>query len=390
MVASVAGLGWLEGWRLFGVPAAGVPFLDLRTVQGALASLDLGLDPRLLNPGDVQGRPMNYPLIWLALAELCGLRGETAFLLFGGGMVALFLCCAGDLLRRYRSLFLLAALLSNAPLLLIERGNNDLLVFVLLYGLATVRWWAGGLVFLPAAVVFKLYPVFALLAVALRRPPGYFLCALLLAGGALALLAGELALIGQATPRSVGMSYGWPGTLAMTRSSPFAGMVFSLLLVLLAAATGYVVTRRGPAPAGDPGTDALFLVGASVYCGSYLVAANWDYRLAMLIFCVPALARGEVGSPRIARWLLVALLLAMNVQWLHYFKSTLAGAIADWMETDSLDWVLWFRVPFFAFDHTVKAALFGGLAGVLGARVLARWQTLRSGDRRFAAQRVGL
>lgn len=372
---SVAVSGWHEGWRPFGVPAAALPFLDMRTVQGALFSLDLGLDPRLNNPADPDARPMNYPLVWLAVADFFGLRGEPAFLIFAGGMVALFLASVFVLLRRYPSAALLFALVSNASLLLIERGNNDLLVFALLFVLATYLQRVIGIGCLIAAVVLKIYPVFALVLLVLRRQPPVFLGALAICLGVLGFTAGELSAIHKATPYSAGMSYGWPSTRALIGDKPLAMAAYSLCLLAIALLVARAVASCGRAAwPRDHALEALFVVGASVYCGTYLFAANWDYRLVMLVFCVPALSAGEVGNRRLSGVLLAAVLIAMNIQWLHNVKSQLVGAISDLLEPETSDWVYWFRVPFFAVDHTLKAFLFGGLAGVLLARLAARWR----------------
>jgi hypothetical protein len=31
------------------------------------------------------------------------------------------------------------------------------------------------------------------------------------------------------------------------------------------------------------------LVGAAIYVGTFMLSANWDYRLIFLIFCIPFL-----------------------------------------------------------------------------------------------------
>lgn len=69
LAGAIAALGWTPVWQTLGLPSMSPPFADLRTVQGALATLAEGGDPRIANPGDPWGRAFNYPPVWLAVAR---------------------------------------------------------------------------------------------------------------------------------------------------------------------------------------------------------------------------------------------------------------------------------------------------------------------------------
>jgi hypothetical protein len=107
---------------------------DLRSILAAGESRAAGFDPLVENPADPWGRPMNYPGIWEVLSA-CGLNGSHAVTL-GIGLAAVFAVAVAVFpARRTNAVtctLLLATVLSPASLLAVERGNIDLVVFVLL------------------------------------------------------------------------------------------------------------------------------------------------------------------------------------------------------------------------------------------------------------------
>ena len=130
---AVLTVGWTEVWRALLVPIMSPPFADLRTVQGSLMALESGLNPQINNPGDPWNRPMNYPSVWIWLATTFAIQNESNYLVFVVFIVIGYLVSCCLLLRSYPSMPLLFMCFSGAALLAVERGNNDLLVFTLLF-----------------------------------------------------------------------------------------------------------------------------------------------------------------------------------------------------------------------------------------------------------------
>ena len=50
---------------------------DLSTIPEGLETLRQGKDPRVTNPTDALGRPMNYPRIWLYLFSALGINVQN-------------------------------------------------------------------------------------------------------------------------------------------------------------------------------------------------------------------------------------------------------------------------------------------------------------------------
>ncbi len=312
-VLAIALLGWWTAWRLFGVPTLEPVFADLRTIQAGLGAQRAGLDPQVVNPGDRWGRAMNYPSIWLGIARVLHWEREGNYLAFAIAADLAFVACCFDLIRRTRSWWIAALALSGACAFGLERGNNDLVVFVLLYVSAVAaRPLFAALV--PLATVLKIFPMLALAAFVHR--PRLALLAAVLCAAALAILAPELALIRKTTANVLAadiamanpalatgnvMSYGavrYADALAELGFAVAPTIVCAVLLglALLLHFGAPRLFRTGPA---DEMVATLFLCGSAIFLGSTLIGPNWDYRLSFLLMALPLIAALEMRTMRL-------------------------------------------------------------------------------------------
>jgi hypothetical protein len=312
LVAALYILGWDGTWARLGVSPMWPPFGDMRTVQGGLDSVQQGLNPQVSNPGDHWHRVMNYPSLWLDIARILDLRNETHYLVLETAVVLAYVACCFLLLRRHASFWILVLVFSGSSVLAVERGNNDLVVFALLYWAVNAAWWLAGGIFL-AAVALKIYPVFAIACWIKDRWFALVLGALALA--VLAAMSTELRLIAGAVPSSATLSYGAVSVaLAVEQEFGVHLAAWAIALILLTAALGLILAAGRTAwLAVDCESEPfarLFLAGASIYVGTFLLASNYDYRLVFLIFCVPYI--DSLRSPAIRNGLLTAMIIASN------------------------------------------------------------------------------
>ena len=276
----IATAGWVITWKMLQIPAMYPPFADMRTVQGALASLAAGYDPQFNNPGDQWGRAMNYPAIWIHIARFFQFGNENHFIVFVSSCVLGYLCACYALLKRTPSVYLLLAMFSGASLLAVERGNNDLVIFLLVaLALHVRRDWARSAIVL-LAVILKFYPVFAVYGL-LRKKIRYLVMSAALAAVYLMTRVSEMMVIKAGNTASGNLSYG----LSLDAKQ------LSVLLVVLGL-IGYLLRRKGVPGrlcANDSGEyeREMFIVGGSVFVATFVLAMNWDYRLVFLLFCLP-------------------------------------------------------------------------------------------------------
>tara|TARA_B100000795_G_C22742358_1_gene415921 strand:- start:98 stop:1234 length:1137 start_codon:yes stop_codon:yes gene_type:complete len=316
--SSILIFGWSTTWAALVVPTVFPEFADMRTVQGALYSLNEGFDPQINNVGDPWGRSMNYPSIWISISEIFNLKIELHFKIFVSLMVLLFLGCCFLMLKQYPSLTLLLLCFSGATLLAVERGNNDILIFSLLY----FSVFLGGGFYVLALLMATLLKIFPILAFpAFCRSFKTFFLMFAVAAIALILLFPEFSNIRNGTPVSALLSYGSPSISAAFQKKlnfNFPAHYISILVLFTALVAWRLefLSKRLTFSEIDSRAKQMFLIGAYVYVGTFILSSNWDYRLIFLILCVPYVMNANDRYLRILMSL--SLIIAFNQQPLHF------------------------------------------------------------------------
>jgi hypothetical protein len=310
--SSVASIGWVHTWSSVFVPASYPSFGDMRVIQGAVISVERGLDPRISNPGDPSGRLFNYPMLWVTMGKALKITNESRFYVISTTLIFAFTGICAFLLFRFPSFSLLASVLSTATLLGIERGNIDLVIFCLLFPAALWLPKPWSPIPLLLGTVLKLYPVFALGVFFIKRQFSHFVVSVVAAAAIFAYLSDQLAGIRSTTPVNCGLSYGIP---SIEECFLYLKLPFWALAVALSAtaiATIVLAHRFSKSNAVNPQDGAalnLMLVGSSIYVGTFALSSNADYRLIFLIFCIPFLQSHPFPF---ARAFIAVILVAMN------------------------------------------------------------------------------
>jgi len=311
--------------RLFfilGVNHFNVWFLDSFAVLASNDALSAGRDPYANNPLDYLGRPHVYSHWWLHLRDLGLTRGDTVWL--GISLAVAFLLAALGRLRprTARELLWYAAVLGSAPVLLaLDRGNNDLVIFILLAFLVPgllssrrlVRFLAPALVVLAA--MLKYYPAVSALLLLGGADPRERRVRLLFTAmlGALAAvsMSGDLATAGSRSPVAEGMmSFGATGVfnaLGWTGWAPKLVCGAVGLAFMAWCWFGRVLGAWEPDSARS--SDYLhFILGAVLLTGCFFANMNYGYRWVFSIWLAPLLWRlpREAAAPgsvcRLADW----------------------------------------------------------------------------------------
>lgn len=328
---SILVFDWVDVWQMLRVPVKVPIFADLRTVQGSINTVSLGFDPQIFNPGDPWGRPMNYPAIWSYIASKLRLNIELNYLIFVSAMLVTFFWSCYRLLDSTRSATFLLICFSGSTLLAVERGNSDLLMFSLLFFAATSNW-LGSVLALVMAVALKIYPVLAFPAFfgeAKANRFGIMAIALL---SVLIFVWPESHAIRSSTPVNASLSYGALSLSLYLQQFDFSvpSIVISAILCLSVVLVFYFAKSEIKLKMLElnPIVVRLFLIGACIYLGSFILASNYDYRLIFLFFCVPLVVKLEDFFLRGV--LLLTILIASNYIPLLIIFGDL-GVILNWI-----------------------------------------------------------
>ncbi|MGD0216732.1 MAG: hypothetical protein ABSC45_04360 [Desulfobaccales bacterium] len=294
--------GYDRTWRLWNIPTMSPHFADLRAITGGAESYAQGFDPMIENPGDPWQRRLNYPRVWQNLYLIGVNQSHTTYI--GISLIFLFLASICLLLPHASNIMIvlvMAAVLSPATLLGVERGNIDLLMFFLvtISVVAIKRWHLLSASAVLLGFVLKLYPIFGG-AILLRTTRSMFLRYVLIFVAFIAiyifLTYSDISLIRAATPRDISLSYGlnvfWMKAMKFNQTLGSYARVLSYLIVLLALWFAFTSLLRGDfLPESHHGAEYLdaFRAGTAIYLGTFLLGNNFDYRLMFLILTIPQL-----------------------------------------------------------------------------------------------------
>lgn len=329
-------LGWTEAWSYLHVPSMYPPFADMRTIQGALTSISSGLDPQIINPGDPWDRELDYPMIWVEIAKLFGFDVELNYIAFICVYIAAFIICIVHILYRNPSVCIFILAISGSTLLALERGNNDILMFVLLYLAALMPFSGLSSSLILIGVLLKLYPVFSVIQLFYKLRVAIFTSSTALLY--FAVNWDEIGRIRFTTPEFAHLSYGTPSVALlvnnfMSNKVPGLGLGISdtVISIVLVAASLIIATNKKfpieiPSISEDSYEARIFLTGASIYVFTFIFSSNWDYRLIFLILCFPLLFKLENSYIKYAT--LASTILASNYVILSMYMGKL-GIIAN-------------------------------------------------------------
>lgn len=307
------GLGLHRGW-----------FIDVYALLAAGEAHQLGIPIYVNNPLDLLGRPHSYPSCWLVLGQWGLTRKDT---LWVGCLLAVVFLAVVLALHRPRSAreFLGYALVLLAPpvQLGIVRGNNDLVVFLVLaplaWCLASSRSWARfaavGLV--AAAAALKYYPIVAgllLLGEDNRRLFGWRLVAAVVLFAAVGWSVREdMRHLSTSLPSPEGIF-----ALGAGKGLEFLGfsrrLGLGIAVILAAIAIGQEIQRGDLSPAVRPSREEWsFMLGAVLIASCFWVTMNWGYRWIFTLWMVTVLMGGHRPDFVLRRWEHRALLIALPI-----------------------------------------------------------------------------
>jgi len=396
----------LTGW---GIDPFRFPFLDAHAVVAAIECKRLGYDVYVANPCDVLTRAHVYSPIFLEAAAFpISVDDRPAF----GIALALGFFLAFASLPQPRDRFgwrmTGLAFFSTMVIFAIERGNNDLMIFVMVAAIGHLlvrswraRWLAYALIL--AAGLLKYYPL-TLLIVALREKPRAFIAVAVATMIAVALFIvhyrAELALGVDLVPTgsyftdffgAVNLPRGMTKLLSpLVDFYPPAAPVFVALPWVILAALLATTAQRLVAIAAQPATGEklaslselhrLFLVmGAMAIVACFFMAQSIGYRGIFFLMMLPALLLME------RRGLVYMILFLM---WGELFREALQHIkLGDgdvgfaWQAVKTLFWLvrefIWWRVIASLGAILVTYAIQSEIGGALLARFVPLRRAVR-------------
>lgn len=174
-----------------------------------------------------------------------------------------------------------------------ERGNNDMLVFVLVFLFSLMGARCIALVPGLLAVLLKVYPAALVGALLIRKERRLLLWGTPVLALILFLMYDQLAHIRAGVTMGLKLSYGLPHWLFLFNDfrlgawAPVWLILFTLIAMVLVLR--FVMQKNWFTHPSASVEYHLFLSGACIYVFTYALSSNWDYRLIFLNLCIPFL-----------------------------------------------------------------------------------------------------
>ena len=301
-------LGSVEGIRPYKYP-----FLDWDYIGAGVKCWRDGINVYVVNPCDVLRRTFNYSPLWLRLGFIP--TGKSWTRPIGLGLVIGYLISVYRLVKPVnRQELIVFALACTSPMVffLLERGNVDIIIFIMLVAVGTLssgpptsRAFSYALMLL--AGLLKFYPL-VVLWTALRERPRMFLA--VAAGAGLIVfgffyrfradLAAALGNLPNGGFGSVNLPFDgtgyalqlFPGLGQFAWIAMLPRVIMMVLLIITVAQVVHLTRDRNLVSAFErlPERDAIFLIiGAAVIAGCFFTGVSNGYRGVHLIFVVTGL-----------------------------------------------------------------------------------------------------
>ncbi|MFZ5569871.1 MAG: hypothetical protein ACOZF0_05680 [Thermodesulfobacteriota bacterium] len=329
-------------WEYWGILHIKPIFLDMYAILSASDAHRDGYNVFQENPYDVLERVHIYSRLWLMIGY-SGLS-RAANTAVGAVLVFLFLLTSVIILKpktKYEFFVSGMVLFSPAVLLGVERGNNDLVIFILLavaiYLLSCRRLLfdavSCSLIFLAGALKFYPFIVFAVFVRHIKTNRNFylfFICtALLWAGYFIATYSDFLILQKSVIRPYTRQAFGgallfcwlflqWPINNTVYFIAIFAVLLFSVLISPKFPVSGNTTVGF---------KDNLFLTGSACLFFCFFTITNYDYRCMFFIFTFPYLfetlrsKKNSSATNRLIRFFFILLpLVIWNELPLYYVK----------------------------------------------------------------------
>ena len=315
IVLAIALKGWMVTWHALIIPSLLPPHFDLRFYQYPAMAISLGENPLFAahemwkTPYFLQHGTNIYFLPAFKFAYFLNLHKEIYFLGFAILVIFFYIICVSSLLNiKKNSFWILILFFSNASLFAIERTNNDLIIFFLIYYSAMFPNFIGVSLTMLATYI-EFWPIVSGIGFIKKKIKILFLiCSVIF------ILIFYKAMF-NAEPMMVEYFSFGAKSLSVTIKRAFnldvnylTIVVFLIIITFLTLIISGFKLEHKKKP--DDFVERLFLIGATLYISLFISASNFDYKLIVLLFCVPYLS---LFKNILVKWfILLTIIIASN------------------------------------------------------------------------------
>jgi len=277
-------------WEFLEVPIGnkGSEFNDLKMIQLWSRFFENYHDNAYIYTKTETENILNYPKIWIFFAKL--IEKKTYFYSFIILNFFIYVSIFYFFIKKFNSYFFLYLFFSGPSLLVLQRGNVDLLIFILLsFVLLVNNLFLKKLIFF-ISVAIKIFPVFGIQYFFLIKK-NFFKTLLLLVALLIYfyLIKDQLIYIFQNTPHTADSTYGTESIIFNLNKhyNIFFNYIYLSSFFILSLIFTYFLFFKKILIKERYSNEDYFLLGSGIFIFTFLINSSHDYRLIFSFFCVP-------------------------------------------------------------------------------------------------------
>lgn len=307
-------------------------FYDLRYLQYIAGYIDGVFLPsdKLYNLYKDNGSEMvlNYPRVWILLSHYINIKSDIVLYSVYVIFFILYLNIFLYFTKRTDSYFFCYLFVCGSNLLLLERGNVDFILIVLVfYTFLTNVKLLNYLGFLIVSCL-KIYPAFSLLFFLRSRKsilPIFFTLIIFLFY--LILIRNDIKNISIVNPINGNSSYGFLSIILNLKTylNLNINYIFFVSVNIIFLIIIYLTIFKKKLNYIYFQNIEIFLLGGGIFIFTFLINTHHDYRMMFLIFCVPLIL--SIENKLLKTFFLSILILSLELQRLIFLFGTSGGVL---------------------------------------------------------------
>jgi hypothetical protein len=314
-------------WNFFIVPYnSNLDFSDLRCLQ-KFNDVDLFFEDSQ-NIYNIKDRCVNYnyPRLWIVVSTFMGLEKDLNLYIFITIQIFFYIGIFFYLIKKFNSFFFLYLFFSGASLLLLERGNIDLIIFIISFFILNINYNILIIFLYLLAILLKLFPFFGVFGIFNKlKNLKVNIFIIIFSLSYFFISYRDILNISKNTPKTGDMSYGILAVKINLLKKLNLDFNYFYILLLLASIIlmVYFFFRRYFLQDVNIRYKSSFLFGSSIYLVTFVINTHFDYRLVFLFFIIPGVLFFE--NKYLKYSMLVTTFLSLELNRLIEFFGILGG-----------------------------------------------------------------
>ncbi len=307
-------------------------FYDLRYLQYIAGYIDSVFLPSdiLYNAYKYHGSEMviNYPRIWIIISHYSNIQSDTVLYSTYAIFFLLYSYIFLNFSKKFQSYFFCYLFICGSNLLLLERGNVDFIIIVLIFYTFLSKFkFLQYLGFLIVSCL-KIYPAFSLLFFLKNKKSVIYIVLLsLIFLIYLLIIKNDIKNISIVNPINGNSSYGFLSIIInlekyLNISLNYILFVSLNILLLLTMYFKFFIKKLNETNLSNSN---IFLLGGGIFIFTFIINTHHDYRMMFLIFCVPLLLK--LKNSFLKLFSLLILILSLELQRLLFLFGFYGGLI---------------------------------------------------------------